>query len=878
MDSLRRSDDLEEWLYSEMDELKKDPVSTLPLLETKPWVPWRDARSEPERMAWFYYLANQGYYQLYRGNILRSINAYEQAYRFYFANPLRNADVVEYVLKPLGNNYTRLGDYERALFIQEKGLALAIGRKDSELIGSFYNNLAVSARWAGQLNRGADYGRKGLETVKKNIPLRGLLLSTLADIYEQSKNWDSAGLLVAESISVLNQPQALETNNREYWLLSAYQVRGNIAGDRGNDAAAIRSYEKGEEIITRFFRDERKREKAKLEVAIGNALLHQQESAEAMRHYDEALVALLPSFQAQHPEELPADSLLYGENTLLDALLGKAEAMLALKEPDAALHCYLLAFGVDRKLRLEFFSRVSKEQQAQESRRWAETAIGAAYESWQATGKKEYSGMVLSMAEMSKAQLLLDEMLSGFQRSRINVQDSLLRRQMDLIRAIAYSEREAAGQSEGQHSRQSADQTRKELQYELSLIEKRLRLKYFALESQLSELNPYNEEHLLQQIPASGRLLEYFAGQQNIYVIEAVKGNIDRIRKLEKAPEIYRQIENWVNRYFQQGPANQINDPKGYCSDAWALYRELCDTSWHRPGGVVLIPDGMIGYLPFDALITDSSFRPDPGQWPFLLKQTTFSFAYSLRTLGQQRKMERPGIRFAGFFLSYDSNARAAIPAVKKEYAEIERMVSGQFFLEEQASGRAFRENLPKANILHISTHAFLQGPDQLPVLQLADDRFYPYDLYGQEFQPQLLVLGACRTGYGMLAEGEGIISLSRAFTAAGAGGVIASLWNVNDESTAGLMGSFYRNLSTSPIPADALHSAKLEWLAQLHDNPLLNLPYFWAGSIYIGSDAPVQIQLKSTSISWYALAALAFAVFFLIYCFIRLRSRRERA
>lgn len=65
------------------------------------------------------------------------------------------------------------------------------------------------------------------------------------------------------------------------------------------------------------------------------------------------------------------------------------------------------------------------------------------------------------------------------------------------------------------------------------------------------------------------------------------------------------------------------------------------------------------------------------------------------------------------------------------------------------------------------------------------------FELYGKLFQPQLVVLSACRTGHGMLAKGEGIISLARGFTAAGAGGIVAGMWDMNDETTASLMGSF---------------------------------------------------------------------------------------
>ena len=168
-------------------------------------------------------------------------------------------------------------------------------------------------------------------------------------------------------------------------------------------------------------------------------------------------------------------------------------------------------------------------------------------------------------------------------------------------------------------------------------------------------------------------------------------------------------------------------------------------------------------------------------------------------------------------------------------------------------------------NLLHISTHSFLQGKENIPVLQLADDRFFLFELYGKTFHPQLVVLSACRTGNGMLAEGEGIISLARGFTATGAGGIIAGLWNVNDESTAALVGSFYRQLGSGLLPAEALCASKLMYLEEQNRSESLKLPYFWAGMVYSGDNQPVFIKKKSSNyLLWWIVTFALFTVSFL--------------
>src|ERR1700733_2408670 len=150
LDQFRKTDDLGGWLSVYRDYVALDPVKRIYLLQQAMDHAWRVYSTDDERLEWFNCLATEGYYLLYSGNILRSIDAYEKAYSFYFERPIPGADVLEYVLKPLGNNYTRLGDYDRAFLIQEKSLALA-GQNDSGQIASICHNLATTAIWKDDL-------------------------------------------------------------------------------------------------------------------------------------------------------------------------------------------------------------------------------------------------------------------------------------------------------------------------------------------------------------------------------------------------------------------------------------------------------------------------------------------------------------------------------------------------------------------------------------------------------------------------------------------------------------------------------------------------------------------------------------------------------
>ena len=92
------------------------------------------------------------------------------------------------------------------------------------------------------------------------------------------------------------------------------------------------------------------------------------------------------------------------------------------------------------------------------------------------------------------------------------------------------------------------------------------------------------------------------------------------------------------------------------------------------------------------------------------------------------------------------------------------------------------------------------------------------------------VVLSACNTGSGQVTRAEGVMSLGRAFMAAGASSVTVSLWEVSDASTALLMKQYYRNLLQDKSKDEALADART-WLFMNGYKE----PYYWAPFILIG-------------------------------------------
>jgi len=92
-------------------------------------------------------------------------------------------------------------------------------------------------------------------------------------------------------------------------------------------------------------------------------------------------------------------------------------------------------------------------------------------------------------------------------------------------------------------------------------------------------------------------------------------------------------------------------------------------------------------------------------------------------------------------------------------------------------------------------------------------------------------VLSACDTGRGRVVPGEGLIGLTRALQYAGARSVVASQWQVPDQSTRTLMVAFHRLLQTGVAKDEALRRA----MRQVQAQEGTAHPYYWAAFLLTG-------------------------------------------
>ncbi|MBO9634176.1 MAG: CHAT domain-containing protein [Chitinophagaceae bacterium] len=855
LDSLREKDDLTGWLYARIDEAEAAPAAMTRFLMSTQKEAWRSYRTLPERQAWFNLLILQGYNLLQTGNMLASIQAYEKAMEFYDAYPIADTDeYVEYVLKPLGNNYTRLADYDAAMYIHQKTLQIVQKAGNDNEMAGVYANLATCARWKGQTAEAADYCKLGMQYVDESSALYGLLLNTYADILLQENKTDSALHFSGLALQQLKDRTGKAASQATAWYSAALQLNARLLLERAAPQAALIRCKEAMALQDRFFPDTKQREKAKLAVLMGDILLVNQQPEHALAGYQQALQLLLPAWKPTSRDQVPPDSLLYSENTFTDALAGKAAAMAAMQYKDIALEHYFAVFRAARKLREAFSYTSSRIRDMQVLRERSEAAMALAWDlQLKSPASSLYKNKLLLITELSKAQVLQDERMMRYTRRNHN-NDSLLVQQKRLQEAVIYYQHELMdAKSSEKGNIRSLLQT---AEYELAMLNKRTN----AL-SASGILTAASLQDMYSTLPEHTSMISFFNGKKNSYLIRFDKNGVQELQVLPGAETLREPVKNFVTKWFGNGPNAMMNQPGQYCEESFKIWQALFG-NWQMKDmeRCILLPDGIFSYLPFDALVTASCPGKPAGSWPFFFRQAVLSQAWSLQTWFDQQQTVYPSGSFAGWFVAKSRNSSLPELSVDKERKWLQGQIPGKYYSDESATWSAFGKQVDSASVLHIGAHAVAASEGSFPYLQLYDQPFYLFDLQYKHFAPSLVWLGACRTGDGNLVEGEGINSLSRAFAAAGAGGVVAGMWNVNDKAAAEIMQHFYGQLAEGENAANALHNAKEEYLQDHKSDQLLQLPYYWAGFTYSGHLQPIRLPSEMPGYAW-ALASASLLI-----------------
>ncbi|WP_273445118.1 CHAT domain-containing protein [Neolewinella agarilytica] len=371
---------------------------------------------------------------------------------------------------------------------------------------------------------------------------------------------------------------------------------------------------------------------------------------------------------------------------------------------------------------------------------------------------------------------------------------------------------------------------------------------------ELSVIEPmaFYERHLR---PEGKILVHYLFGLQRTYAM-TLDGDGVHTFDLGRSDSLSAIAQKMVE-YFATS-SEIVNDPAGYARAAHATYLAFIKPLHLPPGPLLLIPDGPLTYLPFSAMVTEAVTDARLGQLPYLLQRHPVSFIHSASLLDRERAaapLTDPVTAFAPFT---DGSATPDYPVLsfeQDELSELQKHFAIDLFRDQQASLNQFVEEAASARILHLSTHAFSTTGTASPHIAFHDSLLYLRDLYHQQISAEMVVLSACQTNIGQLASGEGVLGLGRGFLRAGAGSIIASLWNVNAFGSGHILRGFYDQLGQGSKRGMALHEAQLEYLADESISQRNKSPYLWAGFTYYGPDEALQLEPCSGGWGWLWLA-----------------------
>jgi len=819
----KKQDDLGNWVYEQLDNANANPIKAVANLQKAKKERWRNAKTPDEQFAWLNLLSTLGYYELLDGNILGSIDTYENALSFFQKHQILSYDIVEYTLKPLSNNYTRLGDYERALYIQKQSIAFLQNYSENpSKMANIYCNMAISYRSMSRLADAHQAIQSGFD-LKPDAQTRIMLNNVLADVLYDEGNYTKAAAIIHQNIKA----QTSINHESAYWLMGAYTTAGNVQLELKQYAKGKEYYLKALKLINQYYPSSRLREKANLFTQLAKTFLASKQPKEAIAHGRQSLSTL-----GIMQNNIIAEKKIFGDYKVVDAFMQIAKAQLMLDQPEQALSNINLSLLAANKIRDEFGADITKERLQKSLKQIVEQGIAINYLLFQKSKNHKYLHEILLLAEQSKSRTLLEQMERNQNAIAKNVKtDSLLIKKQALERAIIYQEKQEIEQKTAK-----LQQTIAGLKFQLALVNKQIAKKHKQPHQYLTgEIN-------LASLPKH-RFIEYFFGDENIYIININQQKIENVVKLNHAPQIKELIKSFIQTYFQQGPTEMANAPQSFYTASNKIYQSILAPLSIKPQETItIIPDGILGYLSFDGLITGSKYLDNIAAWPFFIKEHLTSYAFSLKTL-QLKKPKGNNQGFAGLFITHTIGKNAPLLAVEQEANEIKKHVNGVFLYNEKVNAKSFEQQFEQRNILHIGTHAYLSGPNQEPTLDFEREKIYLFELSAKKQAPSLVVLSACRTADGILADGEGIISLSRGFNAIGTSATIAGLWNVNDRAVAYITNHFYQSLLKGNTSAEALREAKLAWINDSKTSSALLLPYYWDSLVYIGKNQTFELD-----------------------------------
>ena len=381
-------------------------------------------------------------------------------------------------------------------------------------------------------------------------------------------------------------------------------------------------------------------------------------------------------------------------------------------------------------------------------------------------------------------------------------------------------------------------------------------------------------EAIQTQLKEGQAMIEYFVGREFIFIffIDCQEARVFQQNKPNDFEALVEDFNESINLMFKSD----------YLEAGHQLYQillgETLQSCSSSIDSLLIVPDGLLTQLPFEALLTAKSDSGNPyADLPYLLMDYDIHYHYSAtlwsRSQAPIHTTQEISIpeSFIGFAPVYKNHSEA-LPSEQLAFAETttrsvvirgktyqeliyseqeineiqslfeEKSYKTQAFLHQKASIPNFKKSLKGYKYLHIAAHGYLntEQPELSGILfspeisehkqQSSETIFSLGDAYHLQLDADLVVLSCCESGIGKLAKGEGMIAINRGFLSAGAKNVIYTLFKVYDKASCELTQSLFRHILAGKTYQQALKAAKLQLIQSGKATPRL-----WAGYVLIG-------------------------------------------
>lgn len=599
-----------------------------------------------------------------------------------------------------------------------------------------------------------------------------------------------------------------------------------------------------------------KREQAYIQDNLGDTYFLLDQPQKALKSYNQSLAYLgNQTFDISDVyTTLPVQAIKIDKKGALTTLSSKAKVLHSIyrsSKDDAALKA---AFTVYQKIdtlltdiRQSFIAEGSKLSLASEMKPIYEAALSVCYQLWTTTGESKYKTAFYTFIEKSKGIALLDAVRHAEAKDFYAIGN---KKEKELALQLKFLTEELFNKPEDKLKIEERlislnKQRSAYIKYLENKHPKYYNYKYNGAVPSLSEISV--------QLDSNSVLVDYFIGEEKNYVLTISQKSGISVDTLPISPsELIQLVQSHNEALYSPFTDNILTRTQSdtiYSQTAYQLYKNLiAPLSILGQAKLIIIPDDVLNLVAFDALLTQPvpasflSFYGNKEQYAFLLYDYQISYCYSVSLL---KTMQTPPIvkgknqLLAFHTLEFDNQ----IKELKNVFGQWNQFL---YPLEENSRRATFQDIAQDYQYLHLSLHGVLNNehPDQSHFIMRAKEKakrpLYLGVLYNTSLKAEMVVTSSCDAGIGKLSRGEGVLSLARGFSYAGAQSIITSLWEIKDGPTGSLISDFYSALKEGLSKDKSLQQAKVQYI-QTHDDGDAH-PYYWAGFIPIGNMAAVDI------------------------------------